>query len=127
MHVFREVPLTAGSNYSTARVLRQPAVTSAVISALIRGSSVTPAINTHTFILKDIVFNQMQRASCGPLQLIDFTSASAATLVPLSHAQAHVQQALPCVGIFFSPSFFFFFLFFALCAVVYQNKETRFG
>lgn len=108
MHVFREVPLTAGSNYSTLRVLRQPAVTSAVISALICGASVTPAINTHTFILKDIVFKQIQRASRERLHSSLTSPLHWRPLSSRSHTRRHTcKQALPCVGIFFS---FFMFL-----------------
>lgn len=124
MHVFREVPLTAGSNYSTVRVLRQPTVTSAVISALICGSSVTPAINTHTFILKDIIFNQIQRASREWLHSSLTSPLHWRPLSSRSHTRRHTcKQALPCVGIFFSP--FFFFFMFLLCVWLFIRTRRH--
>lgn len=86
------------------------------------------AINTHTFILKDIIvrFGQTQQVSTKlDISIVGTRHSSLASplhsrsLLSRSHTcRDTCEQALACVMIFFS--------FFAVCVVVYQNKETSF-
>lgn len=126
MHVFREVPLTVGSNYSNLWVLWRPTVMSAVISPLICGASVTAAINTHTFILKDIIgpFGQIQQPSTKLDILIVKTRHSSLasplhsrSLLSRSHTcRDTCEQALVCVMIFFS-------LFCSVCGCLSEQRD----
>lgn len=110
MHVFREVPLTVGSNYSNLWVLWRPTVTSAVISPLICGASVQLTPTLLFSRISSVRFGQTQQVSTKlDISIVGTRHSSLASplhsrsLLSRSHTcRDTCEQALACVMIFFS-------------------------